>query len=498
MVGAGPGDPGLLTREGERWLSQAECVVYDRLANPALLDLAPDSAERIYVGKQPDRHTLSQEKINALLVEKTRAGLLVVRLKGGDPLIFGRGGEEADELIAAGQEFRIVPGVTASIAAGAYAGISLTDRRCATSLALVTGHEDPDKGDSTVDYKALAGIGTVVFYMGVGRLAAICAALIEAGKATTTPAALVENATRPGQRTVPGTLATLPELAKTHNVKPPALLVVGDVAALGAERNWFESLPLHGKTILVTRTRRQGSRLARELQSRGARIIEAPTIAIEPPNRWTMVDSALAQMESFDWVVFTSPNGVESTWGRLDHLGLDARVFAGSQIAAVGPGTAAALQTHGLKPDLLPETFTAAGLAVALTHEKIENAHMLLLRGDLAQPQLHDALKQAGACVRDVVAYRTVRPEALRQDALDALTAGEVDWITFSSSSTVENFLHLTAHAKIDLAKTPQIRLASIGPVTTETLRQKGLSPAAEANPHTIDALVAAILAAEK
>ena len=546
LVGAGPGDPALLTAAGARWLAAAEVVCYDRLANERLLDLCRPTAERIYVGKRPDAHAMPQERINELLVDRCRAGKLVVRLKGGDPLVFGRGGEEADALADAGLPFRIVPGVTAAVAAGAYAGIPLTDRRLAASVAFVTGHEDPTKGEPAVNYAALAGVDTVVFYMGVGNLSAIAERLVAAGRGAEEPVAIVADATTPRQRTVTATLATAAAEATAAGIRPPALVIVGKVVALRGRLAWLEKLPLFGRTVLVTRTRRQASALAARLAELGAEVIEAPTIAIAPPEDWSPVDDALRAIAggsgagaktsaaarrgsvraACDWLVLTSPNGAEALVERMGELGLDGRALAGVKIAAVGPATADVLRRHFIRPDLVPDKYTTEALAQALTGALIATAQMptdesgmptdesakggriggttsehvrrpkvLLARADIATEQLADALRAAGAEVVEVTLYRTVRPASLPPEALAALRGGRVDWVAFTSSSTVTNFLALAAAAGITAAS---VKLASIGPATSAALRAAGLEPSVEAAVHTIDRLIEAICTAER
>jgi len=491
LVGAGPGEADLVTVAGARWLSRADVVLYDRLVGERLLDACRKDAELIYVGKRPGAHALSQEHINDLLIERCRAGKLVVRLKGGDPLVFGRGGEEADALAAAGVDYRIVPGVTAAVAAGACAGIPLTDRRAASTVAFVTGHEDPDKGEPAVDYGALAGIDTVVFYMGVGNLPAIAERLIAAGRGPETPVALVQNAARPNQRTVTATLATAADEADRHNVRPPAVLIVGRVVALRDRLAWLEKLPLWGTTVLVTRARRQASRLAQRLADLGAHVIECPTIEVQPPEDFWKVDAALGRLDGLDWLVLTSPNGSAALIGRMRELGLDARSLAGARIAAVGPATADVLREHFVEPDLLPETFTTQALGEALTAGELTKAkRVLLARADVATDVLPNMLRAAGAIVEEVAIYRTVRPAALPDAALAALRERRADWITFTSSSTVENLLDLLADEDVALQG---VLLASIGPVTTQTLVDRGLTPAVTADVHTIDGLIDAI-----
>jgi uroporphyrinogen III methyltransferase/synthase len=493
LVGAGPGDPGLITAAALNWLAQADTVLYDRLANPSFLAGCRSGAELIYVGKGPGTHAMTQEQINELLVKKTAEGKLVVRLKGGDPLIFGRGGEEADALVDAGLPFRIVPGVTAAIAAGACAGIPLTDRRLASTVAFITGHEDPTKDESAVNYDALAGLDTLVFYMGVGNLPAIAGRLISSGLPADTPVALVQNATLPNQRTVVATLASAASAAEANNVRPPALLIVGNVVTLRQKLAWKEKLPLFGRTVLVTRTREQASKLTDQLAACGANVIECPTIEIHPPADFAGLDNALAEIKSFEWLVLTSPNGASGVLARMKHLGLDGRHLASVNLAAVGPATADVLNENFLHPDLMPETFTTKALGKALAAQVSKGRKVLLARADIATNELPDILRAAGADVVEAVAYRTVRPAGLPEDALRALSAGKVDWVTFTSSSTAENFLALVKGAGVDLAA---LKLASIGPVTTETLAAAGLTPTVEAKKHTIPGLVRAILTA--
>jgi len=491
LVGAGPGGAPLITVEGRSWLSRADVVLYDRLAAPELLAACRADAERVYVGKKPGSPARSQEDICRLMIAACRAGKLVVRLKGGDPLIFGRGGEEADALAEAGIDFRIVPGITAAIAAGACAGIPLTDRRAASTVTFVTGHEDPAKSDSTIDYAALARLDTLVFYMGVGNLPAIAERLIAAGRSGDTPVAIVQNAARPGQRTVTATLATAAAAGREAGVAPPAVLIVGNVVKIRQRIAWLEKLPLFGRTVLVTRTRQQASALAERLAELGANAVECPTIEVHPPADWAPVDAALGRLGEFDWLVLTSPNGAAALLDRLAALGQDARALAGVRIAAVGPATADVLRRHFLQPDLLPAKFTTAALGEAMASE-IGGARCrcLLARADIASDALPQILRQAGADVEQVVLYRTVRPAALPDAAVAALREGTVDWVTFTSSATVENFAALLEGQGVSL---DGVKLASIGPVTTQTLRDRGLTPTAAADVHTIEGLVDAM-----
>lgn len=501
LAGAGPGDPHLITLAAADWLAQADTVVYDRLAAPSLLALAPPDAERVYVGKGRDGNALSQDEINRLLVERARQGQLVVRLKGGDPFVFGRGGEEAGALAAAGVPYRVVPGVTAAAGACAYAGIPLTDRRLASSVALVTGQEDPTREGSRLNWQALAGIDTLAFYMGVQALPEIAEKLIAAGRRAETPAAIIERGTTSRQRVVTGTLATLAVEAARHDIRPPAMIVIGEVVSLRDRLAWLPQLPLTGRTVLVTRTRQQASTLSQELAWLGAEVIEAPTVDLAGPEDPDAVDAVFARLAEYDIVAFTSPNGVEAFCGWAERLELDARALAGARLAAVGAATAAALERRFLRADLVPEVFTTEALAALLTTwGDLRGRRVLLARADIARPHLADALREAGAVVEDLAIYRTVRPESLPPAAVEALREERVDWITFTSGSTVDNFLALAGpllaapHGRASLLA--KVRLASIGPVTSEALRRHGLCPAIEAKRHDIPGLVEAILAA--
>jgi uroporphyrinogen III methyltransferase/synthase len=473
LVGAGPGDPGLLTVRGAELLRGADVVVYDRLAAPALLELARTGAELVDVGKAPGRAALAQDEINALLVARGRAGRAVVRLTGGDPFVFGRGGEEAEALLAAGVPFEVVPGVTSAIAAPAYAGIPVTHRGLSTHVTIVTGHEDPDKGVPGVDWEALARAGgTLVVLMGAGRLADIAKALVAAGRPEDTPAAAVRWGTRPQQRTVRATLGTIADAG----VEAPSAVVVGDVAAL--DLGWFERRPLFGRTVVVTRAREQASDLRARLEGLGAEVLELPAIAIEP------LDFALPDLSAYAWVVFTSANGVDAFFARgLAAAGSDARALGRSAIAAIGPGTAAALARHGLRADLVPERYVAEALVDAFP---AGSGRVLLARAEVARDVLPDGLAAKGYVVIDLPVYRTIRvaPDAA---IVERVRTGAVDAITFTSSSTVANFTETVGVP----AAGPLV--ASIGPVTTAAARARGLPVGVEADPHTIDGLVAAL-----
>jgi uroporphyrinogen III methyltransferase/synthase len=481
LVGAGPGDPGLLTRRGAALLAGADVVVYDRLASSALLDLAPADAERVDVGKAPGRAAMTQDEINALLVERGRAGLAVVRLKGGDPFVFGRGGEEAEALIAAGVAFEVVPGITSAIAAPAYAGIPVTHRSVSTHVTIVTGHEDPTKGTTDVDWQALARAGgTLVVLMGAGRLPDIARELVAGGRPPETPVAAVRWGTRPEQHTVRATLATIAEAG----VEAPSAIVVGDVAAL--DFTWFEARPLFGRRVVVTRAREQASDLRARLEGLGAQVLELPSIEVEP------LLFELPDLGAYTWAVFTSANGVAHFFDRgLAARGLDARALAGVKVAAIGPGTADALAARGIVPDLVPERFVAESLLEAFP-PAAPNDRVLLARAAVARDVLPAGLRERGYHTDVLAVYRTV-PATARAEDLARVRAGDVDAITFTSSSTVTNFADALAAGGGFTGGQPSV--VSIGPVTSQTARERGLRVDAEADPHTIDGLVDALLA---
>jgi uroporphyrinogen III methyltransferase / synthase len=480
LVGAGPGDPGLLTRRGEQLLRDADVVVYDRLASTALLALAPSSAEFIDVGKSPGRAAMSQEEINALLVERGAEGKRVVRLKGGDPFVFGRGGEEAEACIAAGVPFEIVPGITSAIAAPAYAGIPVTHRGLSTSVTIVTGHEDPTKPESDTDWDSIARTGgTIVVLMGAGRLDEIAKALIAGGRSADTPVVAVRWGTRPDQRTVRGTLATITELG----VEAPSAIVVGDVAAL--DFGWFERRPLFGRRIVVTRAREQASELRARLEMLGAEVLELPAIAVQP------VDFDLHEVAGITWIVFTSANGVDAFFDRgLARANLDARALAGTRVAAIGPGTAHALARRGIRADLVPARFVAESLLEAFPEPTQPHERVVIARAETARDVLSDGLSARGYDVDVLAVYRTVTgsPDA---EQLARVRAGDVDAITFTSSSTVTNFCDL-----VGALPGPQPLVVSIGPVTSDTARERGLRVDVEADPHTIGGLIDALVRA--
>jgi uroporphyrinogen III methyltransferase / synthase len=481
LVGAGPGDPGLLTVRGAEVLQRADVVVYDRLVHPAVVDLAPASAERVYAGKAPDRNEMDQHDINAVLVERGRAGRAVVRLKGGDPFVFGRGGEEAEALAAAGVPFEIIPGITSAIGAPAYAGIPVTHRGTSTHFTVVTGHEDPAKERADVDWYALAKAGgTLVILMGAGRVGDIARRLVAGGLSPDTPVAAVRNGTRADQQTTRATLATIADAG----VQAPVAIVVGEVAAL--DLAWFENQPLFGRSVVVTRAREQASELRRRLEGLGAEVVELPAITIEP------VPFDLPALDQYGWLVFTSANGVSALFDRgLDPAGLDARALAGVRVAAIGPGTASALAERGVRTDLLPERFVAESLLEAFPAPEPAGERVLIARAEQARDVLPESLSERGYDVDVLAVYRTetATPDAA---ALERVRRGDVDALTFTSSSTVTNLCDLLGGA----VPAPQPLVASIGPVTSETATERGLRVDVEATEHTIDGLVDALLRA--
>lgn len=494
LVGAGPGDPGLITVRGRECIEQAEVLIYDYLASEAFLRYAPPEAERIYVGKKAGQHTLPQEKINQLIVEKTQQGKNVVRLKGGDPFVFGRGGEEAKVLADAGIKFEIVPGVTAGIAAAAYAGIPVTHRDYASDFALITGHEDATRTDeSQIDWQALGKWkGTLAFYMGVKNLPSICENLQKHGMAPDTPAALIGWGTTPRQRTLTATIATLPDLAEQQNFQPPAIILIGHVVKLRDQLNWFETQPLFGRKIIVTRSRAQASELTEKITQFGAEVIECPTIRIEPPEDPEPLRRAIEELPNYDWLILTSVNGVEAFFAQLTAAGYDARRLANTKVCVIGPATAQKLMEFGIRPDLVPERFVAESVLDAFKKgENVLKKRILLARADISRKDLPVGLSDMGAEVDEVVAYRTVRDESGKEQAVQAVEEDEVDWVTFTSSSTVSNFLEIIGLEKLSGKK---LKLASIGPVTSATIQEAGLRVDVEAEEYTIPGLVEAVV----
>jgi len=495
LVGAGPGDPGLITVRGAELLGRADVVVYDHLASRRLLRRVRPSARLLYAGKQPGEASFSQEQINALLVAEARAGKTVVRLKGGDPLVFGRGGEEALALAEAGVEFEIVPGVTAATAAAACAGITVTHRGVSSCLGLVTGHEDPHKEGGDLDWHALAAWpGTLVFYMGVANLEGLCRRLIDSGLDGRTPAAAVRWAGTADQQVLTAALADLPDRARRADLRPPAVVIVGRVVAMREHLGWFQRRALFGQTIIVTRPAGQAAELCSKLEELGAKVIECPTITIEPPADRGPLVRAVSQLSSFVWVVFTSVNAVEALLEAVADAGGDGRNFVGCKLCCIAPATAERLASFGLRADLVPGRFTIEAVVEALAAAgELRGAAVLCPRSDAAPPDLTDALAARGADVTAVIAYRTRHDDSCAEELRRLLEADAGDWITFTSSSTVGGFL---AAVDAEMLRGRRARLASIGPSTSQALRQAGLKVDVEATEHTVDGLVAAIVAA--
>jgi uroporphyrinogen III methyltransferase/synthase len=489
LVGGGPGDPGLITLKGVECLKKADVVVYDALSDERLVSHAPDTAERIYVGKRAGQHTMPQDEINALLAKKAKEGKTVVRLKGGDPFVFGRGGEEADVLRQEGVPFEIVPGITSAISVPAYAGIPVTHRGVASSFAVITGHEDPTKEVSALNWEHLGkGIDTLVFLMGMANLSAICERLVANGCPADTPAAVIREGTGPSQRTVTGTLADIVDKVREAGLSNPAIIIVGNVVTLREKLQWFDNRPLFGKRVLVTRARQQASALSTLLAEKGAEPIELPAIAIELAEDASLTRD-VSQIGEYGWVIFTSVNGVTSVFDELARQGKDARAFTG-RVAAIGPATAHALAEHGIFADAVPETFTTEGVIAAFAGADVDGKKFLLPRADIADHRLADVLRRNGALVTEVAAYHTTPDSDQIGQAAGRLTAGTIDAVTFTSSSTVTNLVN-ALDGRLDVLD--GVVVASIGPKTTETALAAGLKVTFTADEATIPGLVKAL-----
>jgi|TARA_B100000315_G_scaffold101295_1_gene93071 uroporphyrinogen III methyltransferase/synthase len=491
LVGAGPGDAGLITVKGVSCLRQADVIIYDCLLDTKLLDSAPPEAERIYAGKTPSYHAKKQAEINQLLVEKAEEGKTVVRLKGGDPFLLGRGGEEAEALVQAHIPFEVVPGISSAIAVPAYAGIPVTHRRLSSSLTIITGHEDASKGRSSVAWEKLAtGADTLIFLMGVGNLSQIVRQLLNNGCAPTTPIALIKNGTGPRQETIVDSLADIVVKAESKNFSPPAVIVVGDVVKLKEKLRWFDCKPLFGKRILVTRACTQASSLSQLLSEQGAQPIEMPAIEIKAIPSTEELDQAILNLQSYKWLVFTSANGVEPFFERLYTLNRDARWLKGIKIGVIGPATAKALEVRGLRPDYLPQVYTRQGFLAGLKSQKIAGGRFLLPRADIATRELADGIIRLGAEVHEVIAYKTVPTTEAIYRGKQMLLAGKIDIITFASSSTVTNMLSLI-NGKQEVLE--RVTVACIGPATAATAAKAGLKVDIVACDHTIPGLVEAM-----
>ena len=492
LIGAGPGDYKLITVKGLECIQEADVILYDRLASEKLLCFAREDAELIFVGKAPTNHAYSQEEINQLLVQKALEGKTVARLKGGDPFVFGRGGEEILELIKNQIEFEVVPGITSAIAVPAYAGIPVTHRNVSSSFHVITGHEDPTKEENVIDYEALAKVeGTLIFLMGVNNLGKICKNLITFGQEPNRPVAVIMRGTTPHQKMVVGTLMDIEEKVFANEISNPSIIIVGEVVSLSSELQWFQNKPLFGKRVLVTRTREQASSLSKRIEDLGGEAIEFPTIKIERPENYDEIDKAIGEIEKYQWIIFTSVNGVQAFFDRMKRLHFDIRLLCNAKLCAIGPATAKALEDMGFTIEYIPEEYKAEGIIEGLEEKIKVGDHVLLPRADIARELLITELERLGAKVDNVHVYRTVIPEQNRGLLLDLLENEGVDIITFTSSSTVRNFIQILGEENKNLLETK--KLAVIGPITEETAKSLGLNIDIMAGEYTIDGLVTAI-----
>ena len=499
LVGAGPGDPGLITVRGKSLLERAEVVVYDYLAGKRLLKHAPASAEMIYVGKKGGvQHTHTQDEINQMLVDRALRGKMVVRLKGGDPFIFGRGGEEVQQLHAAGVPFEVVPGVTSATAAATYAGIPITHRDFTASVAFLTGHEDPTKENSGINWEKLAtGVGTLVVYMGIKNLPIIVANMIKYGRDPKTPVAVVRWASTPEQQSVVGTLETIAQVVSDADIKPPSLIIIGEVVSLRETIDWYEKRPLFGKKIIVTRTREQASDLVAGLEEFGANCLEYSTINIQPVDSYAALDDELERINEYHWILFTSLNGVKYFFERLYGKGMDARQLKGPEIAVVGKSTADLLLKYGVHADLIPSVFTGEGLAQSLLDQGVEGRNILIPRALQSREILPETLRGAGAQVTVVPVYQNCPVQDDKEFLRAELEKGGVQMVTFTSSSTARNFLALLDGENQDELKKllAGVKIAAIGPITAKTVTDSGLKVDVMPEQHTITAMIEAIVA---
>ena len=495
LIGAGPGDPGLITVKGQRILREAEVVIYDYLANKSFLSLCRPDAEIIYVGKKGGDHTLPQDQINELIVTKVKSGKNVARLKGGDPYIFGRGAEEAEELLEAGLDFEVVPGVTSAVAGAAYAGIPLTHRKYASSVSLITGHEDPTKSDSAHNWPALAtAASTLCFYMGVKNLPYITGKLMENGMRADMPAALVRWGTTAKHQSWVSTVGEISALAEREGITAPSMLVVGEVVQLHDTLNWFEKLPLHGKGVVVTRAREQASGLKDTLERLGAVCYEFPTISIVPLKDYGSVQFAIEHLPTYDWVIFTSVNGVRHFWNQLDAMGKDARALGAVRVAAIGPASAEALKERGINPDFVPPKYVAESVVEGLLALGIEGKRVLIPRAKVAREVLPEELARVAKQVDVLPVYETVLTQEDGAEIVELLEKGRLHYLTFSSSSTVDNFFALVPADTLRPYVGTSLKVCCIGPVTAKTLENYGFTPDIMPDDYTIPALIDALV----
>lgn len=494
LVGAGPGDIGLITVKGLECLKKADVIVYDRLANPRLLSYVREDAKLIYVGKTPDHHTLRQEEINQALVDEALKGQIVTRLKGGDPYVFGRGGEEVEKLQEYDIPFEVVPGITSAIAVPSYAGIPVTHRTLTSTFTVITGHEDPMKAASQINWARLAeDPGTLIFLMGVGHLSQIVEQLTKNGKSNNTPVALIRWGTRPEQQVVVGTLETIVEDVAKAGLTSPAIIIVGEVVTMRNTLSWFENKPLFGQRILVTRAREQASAFSSMIEEAGGEAWEAPTIMIETQEATPELKNAVQNAKDYDWIIFTSVNGVRAFFAAMKDNNQDIRSLGNARICAIGPKTKEALEDKGLLVEVMPEKFVAESVIESLKPLLTEGQKILLPRSDLARTVLVNVLKEMGMVVDEVIAYKTKKADRFNDEIIEKLQDKSIHTVTFTSSSTVKNFMEIIEDKSI----LEGIQLASIGPVTTQTLNEFGLKPDIEAKEYTIQGLFDAIVAAQ-
>ena len=491
IIGAGPGDTGLITLKGVDCLRDADVVIYDYLVSKDLLKYARNDAHLIYAGKQGGDHTFSQWQINDLLVKEAKAGKIVARLKGGDPFIFGRGGEEVEKLAESGISFEIVPGVTSAIAVPAYAGIPLTHRGLTSTVAFVTGHEDPSKEKSDIDWQALARIGTLVFLMGVKNIEKIVKELQDNGKYPKTPAALIRWGTTPRQEILTGTLANIALLAKERKFAPPAILVVGKVVDLRDTLRWFDSKPLFGRGIVITRPEKQADDLAQLLIKEGANPLHFSTIKIVPPPDWRDLDAAIKKLEDYDWLIFTSANGVAYFFERLLANKKDIRDLKGVKICCIGPATAQQVEGKGIRVDLVPKKFISEGILQSFSGKKLKGKKILIARAAKARDVLPEGLKKLGAQIDVVTAYETVRSGKKKNELKELFKENQVDVITFTSSSTVNNFVKITGR---NFSLPEDVKIACIGPVTAAAAKKAGFAVDIHQEEYTMEGLVGALI----
>ena len=492
IIGAGPGDPGLITVKGLKCLKEADVVIYDYLVSEEIITQARESARLIYAGKKGGAHTMPQEEINQRLVDEARQGNIVARLKGGDPFVFGRGGEEAETLAQSSIPFEVIPGVTSAVAVPAYAGIPLTHRDYTSTLAFVTGHEDPTKEESDIDWETLAGIGTVVFLMGVKNLRQITTNLMVYGKHVDTPAALIHWGTTEDQETITGTLSDIAQKAEDRKFSPPAVLVVGEVVNLRDVLNWFETKPLFGRGIVITRPEAQAKEFSSLLRAQGARVIHFPTIKIAPAESYEGLDRAIGQLSQYQWIIFTSANGVGFFLKRLKELGRDMRDLKGIQVCAIGPVTAAKIEKSGIRVDVVPEEFISEGVVREFEKLNLKGSRVILPRAEKARNVIPEGLAKLGAKVDVVTAYRTENSGRDRSELENLIREGKVDVITFTSPSTVTNFMEIMGQ---NYVMPSQIKIACIGPVTAAAVKKAGLPTDIIQERYTIPGLVESLTA---